>query len=189
MGDTEPVREMTRLMMDAGQRYLNRVAFGGYHVLPAQFRWTEFWSEIMAAGEPDPDRLLKDALFANIKAGRESAGYSGVRVEEGRIASIYFSKHEAGTSLSAALAKPTPEPSGVVSPEDLQLLAQLQRDNTHDGARPVIGGNNKAWEQARRLSDAGLVAIEQVAQGGRLHITRKGVSALRAALAEGPVDA
>jgi hypothetical protein len=41
-------REITQDMMDAGQAYLDRVAFNGRHELPAQFRWVEFWDEITA---------------------------------------------------------------------------------------------------------------------------------------------
>lgn len=75
-------------------------------------------SETATGGEADPDRLLKDALFANIKAGRETAGYSGVKVDGGRIASIYFAKHDAGTSLR--LAHPAPSETGVKAWQDVR---------------------------------------------------------------------
>lgn len=50
----------------------------------------------------DPDRILKDALFVNLAAKRESAGYRGVRVEGGRYASIIFRIHEPDESLGIA---------------------------------------------------------------------------------------
>lgn len=53
-----------------------------------------------------------------------------------------------------------------VDPADLQLLMQLKRDNVWDGARPVVESD---FEQCFRLSDAGLIALEQVAQGVRLN--------------------
>lgn len=59
---------------------------------------------------------------------------------------------------------------------DFQLLERLDRDNVAGGARPVI--ESQGWEQALRLSDDGLIAIEQIGAGGRLHITRKGSQAL-----------
>lgn len=65
-----------------------------------------------------------------------------------------------------------------LTPEDFQLLHQLERDNVAGAARPVI--ESQGWEQARRLSEEGLLAIESVSLGGRLHITRKGVKAVAA---------
>ncbi|WP_100960982.1 hypothetical protein [Bosea sp. FBZP-16] len=87
-------------------------------------------------------------------------------------------------AILAALSSPAT--GEVVDPGDLQLLFRLKQDNRHDGARPVIEKDQKAWEQAFRLSDAGLIAIEQIAAGGVLHITRKGVAAVAAALNPAP---
>lgn len=70
--------------------------------------------------------------------------------------------------------KPSPEMH--LSLEDFQLLSQLDRDNVAGRARPVL--ESQGWEQARRLSDEGLIAIESVGLGGRLHITRKGMKAI-----------
>lgn len=62
------------------------------------------------------------------------------------------------------------------SPEDLFLLDHLKRDNVWGGARPVLErGGTPEMEQAFRLSESGHIALEQVARGVRLHITRKGV--------------
>jgi hypothetical protein len=72
----------------------------------------------------------------------------------------------------------TPPPSSHLDEADFQLLDQLDRDNIVGGARPVI--ESQGWEQARRLSDEGLIAIESVGLGGRLHITRKGMHAIAA---------
>lgn len=62
--------------------------------------------------------------------------------------------------------------------EDYQFLYDLRQCNTFDGARPVIISNEAEWQRAFRLSDVGMIAIEQLACGGRLHITRKGAKAV-----------
>lgn len=72
----------------------------------------------------------------------------------------------------------SPAPQANMNPADFQLLEQLDRDNVAGGARPVI--ESQGWEQARRLSDDGFIAIESVGLGGRLHITRKGMKAVAA---------
>lgn len=84
-----------------------------------------------------------------------------------------------------AALEASPAPVGDLSGQDLQLLDRLKRDNVWDGARPVLEGprTDPETEQAFRLSDQGYIALEQVARGVRLHITRKGVTALTAALA------
>ncbi len=61
---------------------------------------------------------------------------------------------------------------------DFQLLERIKRENVAGGPRHVIEGNEKLWEQAFRLSDEGLLAIEQHERGGVLHITRKGMKML-----------
>jgi hypothetical protein len=81
------------------------------------------------------------------------------------------------TRVRSALS-PTSDRASV-DPADLQLLMQLKRDNVWDGARSVVESD---FEQCFRLSDVGLIALEQVAQGVRLHITRLGVKAIDAAL-------
>lgn len=63
--------------------------------------------------------------------------------------------------------------------EDLLLLIRLKEDNVWDGARPVVESD---FEQSFRLSEAGLIALEQMARGVRLHITRLGVKAIDASL-------
>jgi hypothetical protein len=77
----------------------------------------------------------------------------------------------------------SPPPSGEagegVDLADLQLLMHLKDDNVWDGARPVV---ERDFEQCFRLSEAGLIALEQVALGVRLHITRLGVRAISRAL-------
>ena len=91
-----------------------------------------------------------------------------------------------GFDLSVLRDEETPPPQSHVRPfadgirevSDLLLLEQLDRDNVAGGARPVL--ESQGWEQARRLSDAGLIAIENVGLGGRLHITRKGMQAVAA---------
>lgn len=77
-----------------------------------------------------------------------------------------------------------PAPMSNLDPTDFQLLYQLDRDNIAGGARPVI--ESQGWEQARRLSDEGLIAIENVGLGGRLHITRKGMKVLSSLIHEDP---
>lgn len=98
------------------------------------------------------------------------------------IADIYRAMVAESPAVVRPLAKPAPAVEAL-EPEDLWLLDRLKRDNVRDGVRPVIGGNVKSWDRARRLSDLGMIAIEKVAGGGRLHITRKGDAALTAALA------
>lgn len=61
---------------------------------------------------------------------------------------------------------------------DFQLLERIRRENVVGGPRHVVEGNKELWEQAFRLSDEGLLAIEQHAAGGILHITRKGMKLL-----------
>lgn len=84
--------------------------------------------------------------------------------------------------------QPQPQPKAVTEEldgADLQTLMQLKRDNVWDGARPVL--ENPIADEMRRafaLSERGLIALEQVARGVRLHITRKGVAALEAAMKE-----
>lgn len=59
-----------------------------------------------------------------------------------------------------------------LSPHDYQFLVRLMEENRAGGLRPVIETNAERWCQAYRLSDMGLIAIEQLAVGGRLHVTR-----------------
>lgn len=61
---------------------------------------------------------------------------------------------------------------------DLQLLERIKRENVAGDPRHVVEGNKELWEQAFRLSDEGLLAIEQHVRGGILHITRKGMKIL-----------
>jgi hypothetical protein len=65
-----------------------------------------------------------------------------------------------------------------LDPNDFQLLERIKRENVAGGPRHVVEGNQELWEQAFRLSDEGLLAIEQHARGGILHITRKGMKML-----------
>lgn len=81
-------------------------------------------------------------------------------------------------------ASPAPSQDGVDA-TDFQTLMRLKRDNVWDGSRPVLERCNEEMDRAFDLSDRGLIALEQVAQGVRLHITRKGVAALEAALKGG----
>jgi hypothetical protein len=74
---------------------------------------------------------------------------------------------------------PSGEAGEVTDLADLQLLMHLKDDNVWDGARPVVESN---FEQCFRLSEAGLIALEQVARGVRLHITRLGMKAISRAL-------
>lgn len=83
------------------------------------------------------------------------------------------SAQRAEDNLRRAIAAP-PQ----LDPAEFQLLERLDRDNVAGGARPVI--ESQGWDQARRLSERGLIAIEQVGLGGRLHITVKGMRAVRA---------
>ncbi len=97
--------------------------------------------------------------------------------------SIAKAMTDAASWLRAALtAQERPEE---LDATDLQTLLRLQRDNVWDGARPVLERprSDPEVERAFALSDRGLIALEQVAQGIRLHITRKGVAAVDAALA------
>ncbi|MNU27265.1 hypothetical protein D3C71_156510 [compost metagenome] len=61
---------------------------------------------------------------------------------------------------------------------DFQLLERIRRENVAGGPRHVVEGNKELWKQAFRLSDEGLLAIEQHALGGVLHITRRGLKLL-----------
>lgn len=65
-----------------------------------------------------------------------------------------------------------------LSPSDYQLLERLERDNVSDGLRHVVENDAALWSQGFRLSEAGLVAIEQHPKGGVFHITRLGMKAL-----------
>lgn len=89
--------------------------------------------------------------------------------------------------LAALRVGAEPAPPISITPADLQLLMQLIRDNRHNGARPVIESNQAAWDQAFRLSDLGLIAIQQIAQGGCLHITRHGAAVARRLVTAPPV--
>jgi hypothetical protein len=70
----------------------------------------------------------------------------------------------------------------VLAPQDYQLLSRLLDENTAEGARPVVETDAALWTQALRLSDMGMIAIEQLGTGGRLHITRLGGQLVKAAL-------
>jgi hypothetical protein len=48
-------REINRGMMDAGQAYINSVAFQHSHTLPPQFRWVDFWASVLSASPSPPD--------------------------------------------------------------------------------------------------------------------------------------
>jgi hypothetical protein len=58
--------------------------------------------------------------------------------------------------------------------DDVQLLAKLASDNTVDGARPVLTKHSERFIQAERLSQLGLIALEQLPTGVRLHISKLG---------------
>jgi hypothetical protein len=73
-------------------------------------------------------------------------------------------------------------PDEPLAPQDYQLLSRLLEENTTEGARPVIEKDAAHWTQALRLSDMGMIAIEQLGVGGRLHITRLGGQLVKAAL-------
>ncbi|WP_327210130.1 hypothetical protein [Rhizobium leguminosarum] len=73
-------------------------------------------------------------------------------------------------------------PDVPLAPQDYQLLSRLLEQNTAEGARPVIEKDTAHWTQALRLSDMGMIAIEQLGVGGRLHITRLGGQLVKAAL-------
>jgi hypothetical protein len=99
---------------------------------------------------------------------------------------MYREERLRDTVAEYALVDPdraSPPPSGeageVTDLADLQLLMHLKDDNVWDGARPVVESN---FEQCFRLSEAGLIALEQVARGVRLHITRLGMKAISRAL-------
>lgn len=66
---------------------------------------------------------------------------------------------------------------------DFQLLDRLKRENVAGVPRHVLESDQERWKQAFRLSDEGLIAIEQHTLGGILHITRKGMKALAETLA------
>jgi hypothetical protein len=74
--------------------------------------------------------------------------------------------------LRAELAPPQLDAS------DFQLLERLKRENVAGEPRHVVEGNQELWKQARRLSDEGLIAIEQHALGGILHVTSRGMNML-----------
>lgn len=70
-------------------------------------------------------------------------------------------------------ARTPTDTGGEITPDDIQLLMHLHADNHESGARPVLEGKGD-WDQALRLGDLGLIAIESVSLGGRLHVTRLG---------------
>lgn len=72
-----------------------------------------------------------------------------------------------------------------LSPTDYQFLFRLMEENKVGGLRPVIETDADRWTQAYRLSDMGLIAIEQLSSGGRLHVTRLGTRLLKATQAAG----
>lgn len=80
-------------------------------------------------------------------------------------------------TTTSPLSRPITPPT--LYPDDYQLLWQLEQANHSQGVRPVISSRREGeWRQAARLSRGGYIAIEQLAMGGRLHITAKGFDAL-----------
>lgn len=153
-----------------------------------------FDSDNAKAPTPEPAGDVREALerlrqqLADRRAGAERAAKHAREpiadhLEHATL-SVCFNDLEAALSAPPS-AKAAPG-SEVTDDMDLQLLVQLRRDNVYDGARPVIESDQRAWDQAFRLSDAGLIAIEQLAMGGRLHITRKGVAEIERWIAASP---
>jgi hypothetical protein len=62
---------------------------------------------------------------------------------------------------------------------DLQVLLRLVDDNVADGARPVLTKYGSRFDQAERLSRFGLIALEQLGNGVRLHVTKLGTQLAR----------
>jgi hypothetical protein len=63
--------------------------------------------------------------------------------------------------------------------DDLQVLLRLVDDNVADGARPVLTKHGPRFEQAERLSRLGLIALEQLGNGVKLHVTKLGTQLAR----------
>jgi hypothetical protein len=97
----------------------------------------------------------------------------------------WLKSHQPDLLTPSGTARPVPavvhgDLAHTLSPSDYQLLARLERDNKAGGSRHVVEGDADLWKQGFRLSDAGLIAIEQHAKGGIFHITRLGMKALSA---------
>jgi hypothetical protein len=144
---------------------------GGFsHILVGERKFT---AEQVRAALTIPD--AKPAQSSEAAAMVAAGLFSNVEEANREIAMSEFMASPANQSTIRELEE-------TLSPEDLQLLMRLKDDNISGGARPVLESNFAKWDQAMRLSDAGLLAIEQIALGGVLHITRKGVAAVRSAL-------
>jgi hypothetical protein len=72
-------------------------------------------------------------------------------------------------------------PDEILPPQDYHLLSRLLDENTAEGALPVVEKGTALWRQALRLSDLGMIAIEQIDAGCRFHITKLGSQFVRAA--------
>ncbi|NTF17979.1 hypothetical protein G6L37_06150 [Agrobacterium rubi] len=155
-------------------QYLSEDGDGGF--AGAVFRMARHIEELSAAIVPEGNmKLPGNAVEAE---AMQKIGFAWLKA------------HAPDRLTEAGLASPVPAivrqaDYTVITPADYQLLDKLKRDNA-DGLRHVVEGNQERWSQGFRLSDAGLIAIEQHARGGIFHITRLGMKALETFSAANP---
>lgn len=108
----------------------------------------------------------------------------GVQAVANELRSGRFVKSE-GTRVSGDDSENPSAPGITLDVEDFHLLNNLKRDNVAGASRPVVSEKGD-WEQLFRLSKAGLIAIEQCFDGGRLHITHRGMKTLNDVIYQHP---
>ncbi len=85
--------------------------------------------------------------------------------------------------IYAAIMEMRPSPGVIEDPADFVLLMRLQEDNVWNGSRRVTTLQEAGErDQVFRLSEDGMIAMEQLASGVCLHITRRGTLAVTATL-------
>ena len=95
----------------------------------------------------------------------------------------WLKAHAPDRLTDEGLASPTPaivrhEVFTALSDSDYQLLCRFERDQLAGGWRYVVEDDAELLRQGARLSEAGLIFIEQQPRGGIFHITRLGMKAL-----------
>lgn len=112
------------------------------------------------------------------EVANQLGGYVGPGTEK-RLARFLIREAEEASKLAYEIVRLRADhPPPQLNIKDVQLLERIKRENVAGGPRHVVEGNKALWEQASRLSDEGLLAIEQHDLGGILHITRKGMKLL-----------
>jgi len=169
-------------------RFLNENGEGGFS--GAVFRMAReidrLNAEIVPAGNfPLPQNAAEaEAMQKIVPAGNFPLPQNAAEAEAmQKIGFEWLKAHAPDRLTDEGLASPTPaivrhEVFTALSDSDYQLLCRFERDQLAGGWRYVVEDDAELLRQGARLSEAGLIFIEQQPRGGIFHITRLGMKAL-----------